>query len=78
MNQSAFPWMVDDGKTVTGNKGMTLRDYFAAKALSTILGQYDFTFFEDDEDEKEEDTFALIVAKNAYTMADAMLKAREE
>ena len=58
-------------------EGMTLRDYFAAKALSTILGQYDFTFFEDDDDEKDEDKFALIVAKNAYAMADAMMKARE-
>jgi len=56
--------------------GMTLRDYFAAEALNTILGQYDFTFFEDDKSEKEGETFALIVAKNAYSMADAMLKAR--
>ena len=73
MNEPAFPTvMVGE---IEG--GMTLRDYFAAKALSTILGQYDFTFFEDDEDEKEEDKFSLIVAKNAYEMADAMLKARE-
>jgi hypothetical protein len=58
------------------SEGMTLRDYFAAEALNTILGQYDFTFFEDDKSEKEDETFALIVAKNAYSMADAMLKAR--
>jgi len=57
-------------------EGMTLRDYFAAEALNTMLGQYDFTFFEDDKSEKEGETFALIVAKNAYSMADAMLKAR--
>ena len=69
---TAFPWAHGD-MTCTG---MTLRDYFAAKALSTILGQYDFTFFEDDEDEKEGNTFALIVAKNAYAMADAMMEAR--
>jgi len=71
---------VSDEARVTaigGEGGMDLRDYFAAKALSTILGQYDFTFFEDDEDEKEGDTFALIIAKNAYEMADAMMKARE-
>jgi hypothetical protein len=59
-------------------QGMTLRDYFAAKALSTILGQYDFTFFEDDEKAQPEDTLALCLARNSYTMADAMLKAREE
>lgn len=58
-------------------EGMYLRDYFAAKAVSAILGQYDYTFFKDDEREKEGDTFALVVAKNAYAMADAMMKARE-
>ena len=79
----AFPtpaFSINDEARVTavgGEGGMDLRDYFAAKALSTRLGQYDFTFFEDDENEKEGDTFALIIAKNAYEMADAMLKARE-
>jgi hypothetical protein len=63
---------------VASYEGMTLRDYFAAKALSTILGQYDFTFFEDDEKEQPEDTLALCLARNSYAMADAMLKAREE
>ena len=78
----AFPtpaFSINDAARVTavgGEGGMDLRDYFAAKALSTILGQYDFTFFEDDKDEKEGDTFALIVAKNAYEMADAMMDAR--
>ena len=63
---------------VASYEGMTLRDYFAAKALSTLLGQYDFTFFEDDEKAQPEDTLALCLARNSYTMADAMLKAREE
>jgi hypothetical protein len=56
---------------------MSMRDHFAAKAMQAILGQYDFTFFEDDKREKEGNTFALVVAKNAYAMADAMLRARE-
>ena len=63
---------------VASYESMTLRDYFAAQALSTILGQYDFTFFEDDEKAQPEDTLALCLARNSYTMADAMLKAREE
>ena len=42
--------------------GMTLRDYFAAKAMQGILF----------EGLDPEDT-----AKHAYKMADAMLKARE-
>jgi hypothetical protein len=48
------------------SEGMTLRDYFAAKAMPTIyaeaLGGEDWR---DD------------VAREAYRMADAMLKARE-
>lgn len=44
--------------------GMTLRDYFAAKALSNAYTQHDGN------PDK--------VAEWAYTVADAMLKAREE
>jgi hypothetical protein len=68
MNQSAFPWMVDDGKTVTGNKGMTLRDYFAAKAMQGMMA--------------DGQVLRLVgestLANTAYELADAMLKAREE
>ena len=43
--------------------GMTLMDYFAAKAMQFLLG-YEESNFEND-------------AEVAYKMADAMLKARE-
>ena len=43
--------------------GMTLRDYFAAKAMQFLLG-YEESNLEND-------------AEVAYKMADAMLKARE-
>ena len=66
MNQSAFPWMVDDGKTVNGNKGMTLRDYFAAKAMQAIVSRGIVN-----------EVPLEIYATNAYKMSDAMLKARE-
>lgn len=45
------------------NAGMTLRDYFAAKAMPVFLVNTESSLAED--------------AKNAYAMADAMLKARE-
>ena len=63
-NQSAFPTnQYANGISPSGfDTGMTLRDYFAAKAMQGIL-------FEG-LDESE-------TAKNAYAMADAMLKARE-
>jgi hypothetical protein len=68
-HESAFPWMVDDGKTVTGNKGMTLRDYFAAKAMQEFL---------DEVGSQSDQAWFAQIAKNAYRMADEMLKAREK
>jgi hypothetical protein len=62
MNEAptAFPWTHGD-LTCTG---MTLRDYFAAKAMQADLTGYDGTNWSR-------------VAVHAYQMADAMLKARE-
>jgi hypothetical protein len=60
-NPPAFPYSVDNGETVKYVTGMTLRDYFAAKAmLRTSVG----SSYEQ-------------LAKTAYEIADAMLKARE-
>jgi predicted RNA polymerase sigma factor len=58
----AFPESGPRGQAV-GGEGMTLRDYFAAKAMQGIL-------FEGLEPEQ--------TAKHAYDMADAMLKARAQ
>mgnify|MGYP003703721423 CR=1 FL=1 len=59
-------------------EGMTLRDYFAAKAMQSILRHYDAqTSFEEDEVNDPEGMPSLI-AKDAYIMADAMLKARTQ
>jgi hypothetical protein len=71
-NPPAFPHVADIlqiagnsavVKTLTQN-GMTLRDYFAAKAMQTFLL---------DKRASMQDG-----AIDAYKMADAMLKAREE
>jgi len=52
--------------------GMTLRDYFAAKALQGLLADPEpFDLCEGDK------TIADTYAKEAYVYADAMLKARE-
>jgi hypothetical protein len=64
-NRSAFPWTVDDGETVKGEKGMTLRDYFAAKSMQGLL--VDGVGSLSDEE----------LADWAYKLADAMMKARE-
>jgi hypothetical protein len=51
--------------TVEQQRGMTLRDYFAAKAMEGDLTEG-----------RHEDQFAWC-AKRAYKMADEMLKARD-
>lgn len=55
--------------------GMTLRDYFAAKALSGLLAGLDRDARRFMEREAEP---AAAMAKACYTMADAMLAARNE
>jgi len=66
--QQAFP----DG--LLNQDGMTLRDYFAAKAMQVILqSQYEDGIYVGDADNDSEH----MCARSAYIMADAMLKARE-
>ena len=62
----AFPSAQLDTTTLTYKyvEGMTLRDYFAAKAMQGYVGQgksYDFAD----------------IAQASYRLADAMLKARQ-
>ena len=60
--------------SVTTSLGMSLRDYFAAKALSVAWDAYDkgYCGLEDD----EQPNIKLVVA-SAYAIADAMLKERD-
>ena len=53
-------------------EGMTLRDYFAAKAMQGLLSSPRAPLG------GQEDVTDLLIAKLAYVTADAMLKAREE
>ena len=64
----AFPLCVEDGEVVSWNSGMTLRDYFAAKAMQASLVP---TMNATNGDIEK-------VVKNSYAVADWMLQAREE
>jgi hypothetical protein len=66
----AFPWSIDNGESVKGEKGMDLRDYFAAKAMSEM---FDAGWIHAGEIEEVD---LAHLAKWAYIMADAMMKAR--
>lgn len=54
-----------DGHTTAQFPGMTLRDYFAAKAMQGLLSTGD------------EEVTTIGMAQASYALADAMLKARE-
>jgi hypothetical protein len=60
-NQPAFPVAYGSGRM----EGMTLRDYFAAKAMQNV-----FTTGGDDNERN-------YIAMQAYKMADAMMEARK-
>ena len=66
----AFPQpdMVDNGELISqGDTGMTLRDYFAAKAMEGMILKYPIT---------EADARKKIAAA-AFRMADTMMEARD-
>ena len=65
------PNMVQDGYI---QYGMTLRDYFAAKAMQALLGCAEWRANLDDENNSPSEFTAF----SAYEMADAMLKARNQ
>ena len=66
------------GRAVTADYGgMTLRDYFAAKAMQACIPARRDQFKNDNEDLDDWDNFFDIIADEAYGIADAMLAARE-
>ncbi|MDE4034167.1 hypothetical protein PXI95_08955 [Enterobacter asburiae] len=63
--EQAFPTRDDNYDSKYSGPGMTLRDYFAAKAMQGIIsGECNYGAFSD-------------LASDAYSIADAMLLARE-
>ena len=72
MNPHAFPKLpigrASNNEILYQSDGMTLRDYFAAKAMQGMLAAC--TGWSESQQER--------LAKCSYAKADAMLKAREE
>jgi hypothetical protein len=74
MNQPAFPVFPETGGGhAAAFQGMTLRDYFAAKAMQGQLSIFENVTALAREQIKLED-----VCIASYEVADAMMKAREE
>lgn len=67
-DQSAFPAIEvrhENGTVFVHHTGMTLRDYFAAKAMEGMLA------------DPNSGGSSTVIARCAYEIADAMLAARE-
>jgi len=67
----AFPLQSSGPEFAPGYAGMTLRDYFAAKAMSTVPKQDCYNM-------KAKELHEAYIARRAYAMADAMLEARSK
>lgn len=82
-DQSAFPTaQYADGVRPSGfDNGMTLRDYFAAKAMEKLMGKMHDSIFKILKKSYEHDDAIemskSIIADTAYEWADAMMKERE-
>jgi hypothetical protein len=66
-NPPAFPFVAGDDTGMMINMGMTLRDYFAAKAMQSLIMGI--------EGGKEHQI--ALVPKTSYDIADAMMEARK-
>jgi hypothetical protein len=69
----AFPWCGDLNEMPSINLGMTLRDYFAAQALSGLV----LRAWSDEKGNVPDDVHDRW-SKAAYLTADAMLRARSQ
>jgi len=64
----AFPQRVSTEYQYQVEHGMDLRDYFAAKAMQALVSRTDTPLLIDCD----------LLATNSYSIADAMMKAREQ
>lgn len=63
----AFPRNGHPDKNDLPSIGMSLRDYFAAKAMQAMAIEYDM----------RPDIYDVVICEKAYRIADSMLAARE-
>jgi len=72
-NPPAFP----SGYLLPEHQGITMRDYFAAASIGAAMRMVKHDLNRDQEDFYWNQVEREIVVSRAYSMADAMLKARE-
>jgi hypothetical protein len=72
----AFPMVNELG--VIHHSGMTLRDWFAANAMSAMVTKHDGEYSSGDDARGVPKQNAVWFARAAYRLADAMLEARKK
>jgi hypothetical protein len=71
-HESAFPIVGNADSHLLESYGLTIRDYFAAHALASIVHDFVSPGIED------EGTWCNWVARVSYQVADAMIEIREQ
>lgn len=77
MSKQEYAFPVHETPDSLDSPGMTLRDYFAAKAMQACIPDRRDQFKNDNEDLDDWDNFFDVIADEAYRIADAMLAARQ-
>ena len=75
-DKPAFPTVLDDGCSWT--QGMTLRDYFAAKAIQGMFANDTMLARFTNDGAKDLINPEVLAVSAAYSIADAMLEARNK
>ena len=75
MNELAFPQPINPGEQ---GRGMTLRDYFAAKAMQVVMPSVIAELQRKSYSDEKTKLLKNTSAEACYGMADAMMKARTE
>lgn len=80
-NPPAFPkaaFYHEHGGTDSPQEGLSLRDYFAAKAMASMFAGDGAQMVANLDGRYDETNWTEIVSLNAYEIADAMLKERSK
>lgn len=70
LSEPAFPTNESNYEKIWSSTGMTLRDYFAAKAMQAMISNQSII-------DSDSDGAVNFAASASYKFSDAMLKARE-
>lgn len=75
--EHVFPQALQAGNLAQATGGLTLRDYFAAKAMQGLISSSDAVASITKAADDNGRNFEAVISTTAYILADAMLQARQ-